>query len=86
MIYRSKSGGAKTLGKDAHHSCAGLCAGHRCVRLHCIRFGLLNAYNVDIVVDGVTTTVTTREEKPTEILTNANITMESTDKLAPFRL
>ena len=32
-------------------------------------------------MDGVTTTVTTREEKPTEILTNANITLESTDKL-----
>lgn len=43
--------------------------------------GLLSEYNVDIIVDGVTTTVTTREEKPTEILTNANLTLESTDKL-----
>lgn len=43
--------------------------------------GLLGEYNVDIVVDGVTTTVTTNETQPIEILTQANIALQNSDKL-----
>ena len=80
MIYRSKSGGVKRWAKML--TTAVLAFVLAIVVFASTAFaGLLNEYNVDIVVDGVTTTVTTREEKPTEILTNANITLESTDKL-----
>ena len=80
MIYRSKSGGVKRCAKML--TTAVLAFVLAIVVFASTAFaGLLNEYNVDIVVDGVTTTVTTREEKPTEILTNANITLESTDKL-----
>ena len=80
MIYRSKSGGVKRWAKML--TTAVLSFVLAIVVFASTAFaGLLNEYNVDIVVDGVTTTVTTREEKPTEILTNANITLESTDKL-----
>ena len=67
MIYRSKSGGVKRWAKML--TTAVLAFVLAIVVFASTAFaGLLNEYNVDIVVDGVTTTVTTREEKPTEIL------------------
>lgn len=43
--------------------------------------GLLGEYNVQIVTDGVATTVTTNETEPIEILTKANLTLADNDKL-----
>jgi len=43
--------------------------------------GLLGEYNVQIITDGVATTVTTNETEPIEILTKANITLADNDKL-----
>ena len=64
MIYRSKSGGVKRWAKML--TTAVLAFVLAIVVFASTAFaGLLNEYNVDIVVDGVTTTVTTREEKPT---------------------
>ena len=80
MIYRSKSGGVKRWAKML--TTAVLAFVLAIVVFASTAFaGLLNEYNVDIVVDGVTTTVTTREEKQTEILTNANITLKKTKNM-----
>ena len=59
MIYRSKSGGVKRWAKML--TTAVLAFVLAIVVFASTAFaGLLNEYNVDIVVDGVTTTVTTR--------------------------
>lgn len=43
--------------------------------------GLLSEYNVDIVDNGQTLTITTNESEPIEILTGASITLAANDKL-----
>lgn len=43
--------------------------------------GLLGEYNVEIITDGIATTVTTNETEPIEILTKANMTLLPSDKL-----
>lgn len=43
--------------------------------------GLLGEYNVDIVDNGQTTTITTNESEPIEILAQASITLNGNDKL-----